>query len=68
MLDALQARIEEVVAGLADGEIVVVENELGHDYPKPRQQTSNVVEQGENRLHFAYTMSPALRLSVRKRA
>lgn len=68
MLDKLLARIEEIVVALGEGEIVVLENEPGHDYPKPRQQTKNIVEHGENRLHFDYTMAPALRLSVRRRS
>lgn len=66
MLDRLQARIDELVAGLADGGVIVVENDKGHDYPKPRQETKNVVEEGENRLHFHYTMRPPLRLTVRR--
>ena len=66
MLDKLGARLEELVAGLPDGAVVVVENETGHDYPKPRQVTKNVIEGGENRLHFEYTMSPPLRVSVRR--
>lgn len=68
MLDLLEARIRELVDGLGDGQVLVVENEQGHDYPKPRQQTKNVVEDGENRLHFEYTMAPALRITLRERA
>ena len=66
MLDDLRARLEEMLARLGDGEVLVVENEQGHDYPKPRQQTKNVVVEGENRLHFEYTMEPPLRVSVRR--
>jgi hypothetical protein len=43
-----------------------VDNEQGHDYPKPRQVTKNVIEAGENRLFFEYTMAPPLRLSIRR--
>jgi len=66
MLDKVGARIEAMVAGLGDGEILVVENTPGHDYPKPRQKTGNVIVEGENRLHFDYSMAPPLRVSVRR--
>jgi hypothetical protein len=68
MLDHLRARVEEVHARLSDGEVLVVDNEQGHDWPKPRQVTKNVVVEGENRLHFEYTMGPPLRLTVRRAA
>jgi len=68
LLDRLQAQIEELQGRLPDGGILVVENEQGHDYPKTRQQTKNVVEEGENRLYFDYSMAPPLRVSVRQPA
>lgn len=64
LLDRLEERLRDVVAGLGDGQVAVVENEQGHDYPKTRQKISNVVEEGENRLRFAYTVSPPLRVAV----
>lgn len=66
MLDQLKARIDALLSGLTDGHVLVVENEPGHDHPKPRQVTKNVVEHGENRLRFEYTMAPSLRVSVRR--
>ena len=63
LLDRLRAKIEELVARLPEGGVLVVENESGHDYPKTRQQTKNVVEKGENRLYFEYSMRPALRVA-----
>jgi hypothetical protein len=66
MLDRLRARIDEALAALTDGSVLVVENEQGHDWPKPRQVTKNVIEHGENKLHFDYTMAPPLRISVRR--
>ena len=63
LLDRLRAKIEELVARLPEGGVLVVENESGHDYPKTRQQTKNVVEKGENRLYFEYSMKPALRVA-----
>jgi len=61
LLDKLERQIEALRAALGDGEILVVENETGHDYPKTKQTTSNVIVEGENRLHFSYTIAPALR-------
>ena len=67
LLDRLQEKVEALQAGLGDGEFLVVENEQGHDYPKTRQQTSNVIVEGENKLHFEYSLSPALRIAVHRR-
>lgn len=64
LLDLLQEQIEALVAGLGDGEVLVVENEQGHDYPKTKQKTANVIVEGENRLHFTYTIAPPLRVAV----
>ena len=68
LLDRLREQLESAVADLPDGGIAVVDNEAGHDYPKTRQDTKNVVEEGENRLHFVYSMSPALRITLYQRA
>lgn len=64
MLDKVREGVEDVVARLEAGQVLVIDNEQGHDYPKPRQHTRNVIEEGENRLHFEYTMHPPLRVSV----
>ena len=64
LLDRLQEQIEALLAGLSDGEVLVFENGQGHDYPKTRQQTANVIVEGENRLHFTYTIAPLLRMAV----
>jgi len=64
LLDSLREQIEAAVAALEAGAILVIENETGHDYPKTRQKTTNVIVQGENRLHFEYTVAPALRAAV----
>lgn len=64
LLDRLEARMLELEAGLDDDLVLVVENGDGHDYPKTRQEIRNVVEHGENKLHFTYTVAPALRMGV----
>lgn len=62
MLDKLEQQLEELEKRLAPGEVLVVENEQGHDYPKTRQVTSNVIVEGENRLRFSYSVAPPLRV------
>ena len=64
LLEKLEAQVVALRDGLTDGQILVVENEQGHDWPKTKQKTSNVIVQGENRLHFVYTIAPALRIGV----
>ncbi len=64
----LLARLEEKLLTLegdvgAD-EVLVVENQVGHDYPKTRQQTKNVIVEGENKLHFYLHVDPPLRVGV----
>jgi hypothetical protein len=67
MLQRLEAEVEELREALGDGEILVVENEQGHGWPKTRQKTSNVIIEGENRLMFHYKVAPPLHISVRRR-
>jgi len=67
MLERLEAKVHEIHGALGDDEILVVENDQGHDWPKTKQKTLNVIVEGENRLHFEYGMAPPLRLTVRRR-
>ncbi len=64
LLDRLEEKIEALRSQLGEGEVLVVENEQGHDYPKTKQKTSNVIIGGENKLHFSYSMAPPLRMAV----
>ena len=69
LLDRLEERLLELEAGLERECVLLVENGDGPDYPKTRQQMRNVVVEGENRLHFEYTVAPMLRIGIyRKRA
>lgn len=63
LLDRLESQIDELRDRLTDGEILVVQNEQGHDYPKTKNKTTNVIVEGENKLHFAYSIAPPLRIS-----
>lgn len=67
LLDRLEARMLELEAEVDPDCVLVVENGDGPDYPKTRQQTKNVIVEGENRLHFSYTVAPALRMGVYRR-
>jgi hypothetical protein len=69
LLDRLETQLFELEAGLEPGCVLVVESESGVDYPKTRQSMRNIVEGGENRLHFSYTVEPPLRVGIyRERA
>jgi hypothetical protein len=56
--------VEGAVADLDEGEVLVVENQEGEDYPKTRDTKKNVVVDGENRLYFYWRIDPPLRLGV----
>jgi hypothetical protein len=66
LLDELEAKLTELRGAAGDTDLLVVENEQGHDWPKTRQKTSNVIVEGENRLHFHYSVAPPLRVTVRR--
>jgi hypothetical protein len=64
LLDRLEAKLLELEATLGSHDVLVVENGDGQDYPKTRQKTKTVVDEGESRLHFMYTVSPPLKVGV----
>jgi hypothetical protein len=64
VLSQLEARVREVQASLEEGDVIVVESEHGTSYPKTRQATRTVVQEGENRLHFRVHVDPPLELGV----
>ena len=64
LLKALDERVQEALAELDDGEVLVVESREGEDYPKTRDQKKNVVVDGENRFYFYWRIDPPLRLGV----
>lgn len=68
LLEQLLAKLQELESALGEGEILVVENEQGHGWPKTKQTMSNVIVEGENRLHFHYTIAPPLHVTVRRRS
>ena len=64
LLDRLEAKLLELEAALGPREVLVVENDDGRGYPKTRQKTRTVIEEGENRLHFSYSVAPLLRVGI----
>lgn len=64
VLDRLEAALTEVLDGLGEGEVAVVESEQGTDYPKLRERKEGVIIKGENRLHFHWWVDPPLRVGV----
>jgi hypothetical protein len=64
LLTSLREQLEALAAGLADGEVLRVENRPGVDQPKTRDSTSGEVVAGERRLHFTYTVDPPLRVTI----
>ena len=68
LLDHLERDIREMEAGLGEGEVLVILNEKGVDYPKTRHKTKIVVEGVENRTHFTAWVEPPLRVGRFTRA
>ncbi len=67
VLTELREKLAALEAKLADGEVLYVENEVGKDQAKTRGTQTTKVVAGENRLYFAYTIDPPLRVSVWRR-
>ena len=64
LLNRLAAKLREVESGLSEGQVLVLDNADGIDYPKTRQNMRNAIVEGENKLYFNYTLAPALRMAV----
>jgi hypothetical protein len=63
-LAQLRADLDACTGGLASGCVVVVESEQGQNYPKMREKVTNLVIEGENKLHFERTIDPPLRIGI----
>jgi hypothetical protein len=64
LLDRLECRLLELEGGLDPHCVLVIQNGDGPEWPKTRQHLNNVIVDGENRLHFEYSVAPPLRLGV----
>lgn len=67
LLERLRGQITALAEGLEQGEILLVENEQGVDYPKVRDRKQGIIEDGENRLFFHWRVDPPLRIGVYRR-
>ena len=65
LLDRLLEKGQAAAEKLPEDGIAIVENSRGgQDQPRPRQKITTHVVDGENRLHFAYSIDPPLRISL----
>lgn len=60
LLEQLEQQLKALLAGLAPGEALLVENEPGTNYPKTRMRQKTLVVDGANRLHFDAEIDPPL--------
>jgi hypothetical protein len=58
LLVALEASLKEVLSGLGEGEVLVVESRDDEGHPKTQDKKTNVVVDGENRLYFQWWVEP----------
>lgn len=64
LLMDLQRQLETLDRELADGALLLIENEPGKDLAKTRGVQTTKAVQGANRLRFAYSIDPPLKLGV----
>lgn len=64
LLQDLAAQLAAADAALEAGELLVMENQPGVDFPRLHERTETIVEAGENRFRFAWWVDPPLRFGV----
>ena len=67
LLDHLEREVREMLDTLGEGEVLVVENRQGVDYPKTKHSTRVVVQGHENRLFFSAWVEPPLKMARYRR-
>ncbi|MGH7445576.1 MAG: hypothetical protein ACREKM_11890 [Longimicrobiales bacterium] len=60
LLRDLEAQLTSLASQLGEGEVLMVENEAGTNYPKTRLRQKTLVVDGANRLHFDGEIDPPL--------
>ncbi len=63
LLANLEDAVQQRVAQLAPGQVLVVLNER-EEWPKTRERREAVIVEGENRFHFHWWVDPPLRVAV----
>jgi len=66
-LHYLENQVLELEQAMGGHAILVVENATGPEAPKTRSSQRTIMEAGENRLHFTFTVEPPLRLGIHRR-
>jgi hypothetical protein len=64
VLHTLEEQVLDLEHSLGSHGVLVVENEQGRDMPKTRHTQRTLVERGENRLHFDFSIDPPLRMGI----
>ena len=67
LLRVVEAQLQGLLGELREGEVLLVENQQGVDYPKLRDRKEGVIVEGENRLRFHWRVDPQLRLGLYRR-
>ena len=67
LLGQLLERVEALRAGLAEDQVLLVENQPGTDQARMQDKTTGVIVSGENRFRFEYTCDPPIKLGVYRR-
>lgn len=60
LLRELESQLSDLASQLGEGEVLMVENEAGTNYPKTRLRQKTLVVDGANRLHFDGEVDPPL--------
>ena len=67
LIRAVDFEVRELLTSLREGEVLLVENQQGVDYPKLKHRKEGIIVEGENRFHFHWRVDPQLRLGLYKR-
>jgi len=67
LLRKLETGLNDLIAGLGEDEVLLIESEQGVDWPKVRDRKQGIIVAGENRLYFHWRVEPPLRLGVYRR-
>jgi len=67
LIRAVDSDLRELLTSLREGEVLLVENQQGVDYPKLKDRKERVIMEGENRFYFHWRVDPQLRIGLHKR-
>jgi hypothetical protein len=62
VLELLRDEVEAARSRMPPGQLLVVENQPGIDWPKTRETRTEILEPMGNRFHFRWHVAPPLRL------